>query len=145
MKINGNEVHIYNGLQIPKSKKYFNILINYIKEEIITRYKENESLMRKNIRDEDINIFKDKYKANLKRNKDNITIEIDNKCELFKEIYKDSEIQLRKMLLEDYLKYYIITYIKKKNIDLQMNEKLLSFLWIIIKIHSNYNIPLMSL
>ena len=43
------------------------------------------------------------------------------------------------MLLEDYLKYFIIKYIEKRKIDYQMNEKLTNFLKIIIKVKLNEN------
>ena len=35
MRINGNNVDVYNDFKIPKSKPYFNLIIEYVKKEII--------------------------------------------------------------------------------------------------------------
>ena len=46
MKYNKNKVTIYNDLQIPESKLYFEKLINYFNKEITPRYIENENNLR---------------------------------------------------------------------------------------------------
>ena len=72
-----------------------------------------------------------KYQKEMK----NIQTQINNKCELFKSIFDDQKnIELRKMLLEDYSKFFIIKYLEKRKINYKMNEKLLSLLYILMKV-----------
>ena len=141
MNVNANKVTIYNGLEIPKSKSYLELLIKYVNEEICSGYLNNEELLRKNIPKKDIEETIQKYNQKLDRIEDNIKNEI-NKIELFKTIFNQNNNELKEMILNDYLKYYIIKFIEKKdNSNYNLNESLLKFLILItkVKISDNHN------
>ena len=133
MNVNANKITIFNGLQIPKSKSYLELLIKYVNEDIYVNYLENEQLLRKNIKQEKIEETIKKYNKKLDRLEENIKIEI-NKIELFKAIFNQNNIEIKNMILEDYTKYFIIKYIEKKDINYLINEKLLNFLNLIIQV-----------
>ena len=137
MNINYNKVTIYNGLEIPQSKTYLDQLINYTNNEISQRYLKNEELLRKNyVKEEKCEEVTQKYMKQLDRFEDNIKTEM-NKNDLFKSIYSQNNAELKAIILEDYLKYFIIKYIEKKNINYTINESLLSFLKLIIRVKLN--------
>ena len=141
MKYNSNKLIIYNGLQIPKSKANIEHLLNYIENEILTRYKENEKLLREVNKNENKNTIVDTYNSNYNRIKKNIETIINHKCLLIKAILDpETKIELKQMLLDDYLKYFIIKFTEKRKIRYKMAEKLLSLLFIIIKVKLNENI-----
>ena len=94
----------------------------------------NEELLRKNyIKEEKIKEIKDKFNNELDALENNIKVEID-KYDFFKAIFCQDNNDIKKMLFEDYLKYFIIKYSEKKEIDYKMNENLFQFLLIIIKV-----------
>ena len=127
LEINANMISIYNGLSLPLSKFYLDKIINYVNEQICPRYIINEELMRKShIKEEEISIFYDE----LERLENNIKVEI-NKDDFFQNIENNNN--LKSMLLEDYLKYFIIKFLEKNEIDLKYNESVYKFLIIIIK------------
>jgi len=139
LEIKANMISIYNGLSIPQSKNYLDKIINYINEQICPNYIENEELMRKsNIKEAEISVF---YEI-LERLERNIKLEI-NKYEFFQNFQNNNN--LKGMLLEDYLKYYIITLFAKDEIDYKYNDRVYNFLKIIIKVklgeenNANYN------
>ena len=137
MNINYNKITIYNGLEIPQSKTYLDQLINYTNNEISIRYLKNEELLRKNyVKEEKCEEVTQKYMKQLDRFEDNIKTEM-NKNDLFKSIYSQNNEELKAIILEDYLKYFIIKYIEKKNINYTINESLLSFLKLIIRVKLN--------
>ena len=143
MKVNRNKIKIYNGLEVPKSEKNINGILLYLKRVILSDYKENEQSLRKNIEKEDVKSKKDSYFIKLDKCKDNIKNIIKNKYELFNAIFdEETKIDLKKMILEDYLKYFIIKYSDNKNYDYQMNEHLLSLLYLIIKVKLNENLEI---
>ena len=137
--ISQNKIDIYNGLIIPKSKNNFDIIIKYINDGIAKRYIDNEESLRKNYKNED-NIEKavKTYYTELEKFENNVKIEI-NKNELFNIIYNQNYIEIKKCLLEDYFKYFIIIYLEKNKNNFQINEKLLHFLKLIIKIKLSDN------
>ena len=49
MNINSNEVNIFNGLEIPKSKGSFDLLVKYINDSVASRYLNIEKKNEKNI------------------------------------------------------------------------------------------------
>ena len=136
MRINGNNVTIYNDFKIPKSKPFFDLIIKYILSDIINRKKDSyldvEQSLRKNLTGEKIENTKKEYTEKIKNFEDNVKVEI-NKYDIFKAIFNQNNVEFKIMLLEDYLKYYIVTYAEKNNFDYLLNEKLLSFLKLIIK------------
>ena len=139
MNVNANKVTIYNGLEIPKSKYYLDILIKYVNDEISFRYIENEELLRKiHNNEEKIDEATKTYFSKLDRFEENVKIEL-NKHELFKNIYSQNNEELKKLLLEEYLKYFIIKYLEKKVVDYKINENILSFLKLIIKVKISDN------
>ena len=134
MNINANEITIYNGLELPKSRIALDSLIKYINEEICNRYLTKEEKLRAFMRDEKkIEERKEDYNKSLERYKENIKIEM-NKQDLLKTIFNQNNEELKAILLEDYFIYFICKYLEKKNIKYEVNEKLLSFFKLIIKI-----------
>ena len=136
LKINGNNVIIYNDFKIPKSKPYFDLIIKYVKSDIIEKKKDSlvdvEQSLRKNLIGEKIDKTRKDYTDKIKRFEENLKTEI-NKYEIFKAIFNQNNAELKIILMEDYLKYYIVIYSEKNNVDYLVNEKLLSFLKLIIK------------
>ena len=139
LEIKANMILIYNGLSIPQSNIYFDKIINYINEKICPNYIENEKLLRKNnLKEEEILVYNEK----LEKLERDIKIEL-NKYEFFQNIQNNND--LRSMLLEDYLKYFIMTLLENDEIDCKYNESLYTFLKNIIKIKlgednsTNYN------
>ena len=142
---NENKITIYNGLELPKSKLYFDRLIKYFSDELNNRYIENEESLRKNYNmEEKISEVTQNYKKEYDRLEENIKIEM-QKYEFFTNIYNQKKDELRQLFLEDYLIYYIIRYMGEEEIDFSKNEKILSFLKLIIKVklsgnhNHNYN------
>ena len=139
MKINANQVIIYNGLVIPKSRGSMEKLIKYVNDDICQEYIKNEDSLRKNYTTQEKIIEKTKNYYNVKeRLIENIKNEI-NKNELLKAVlYQDNE-ELKKLIFEEYFKYYAMKYLEKANINYLKNEKVLNFLKMIIKIKLSEN------
>ena len=142
---NKNKITIYNGLELPKSNYHFDKLIKYFSDELNNRYIENEESLRKNYNmEEKISEVTQNYKKEYDRLEENIKIEM-QKYEFFTNIYNQKKDELRQLVLEDYLIYYIIRYMGEEEIDFSKNEKILSFLKLIIKVklsgnhNHNYN------
>ena len=134
MNVNANKITIYNGLELPKSKSYLEIIIKYVDEDIAPKYLEQEGNIRtKVIKQEKEQETLQEFNKKVERYEENVRVEI-NKQEYLKAIYNENNIQLKKMILNDYLKYFIIKYIEKKEVNYKINESLLSFLKFIIKI-----------
>ena len=143
MKVNKNKTKIYNGFEIPKSEPNLKGLLLYLKKDILPLYIENEVSLRKNIKDVNVKSQKDKYFKNLDRFKNNIKIIMKNKYDLFNAIFdEETKLDLKRMMLEDYLKYFIIKYSENKNFNYKMNEYLLYLLYIIIKVKLIENIEI---
>ena len=129
MKLNANNITIYNGLKLPKSFQNFNYLINNFME-ISEQFNKNEESLRKNYKDEIRAQEKEKkYKENLKKYKDRF-IQI-MKDDFFESIYN---LKKQETLIDDYLLYFIVKNIKKKDIQYNQYIKLLKFLKLLIKI-----------
>ena len=139
MKINANKVVIYNGLVLPKSKLFMDKLIKYVMDDICQNYIKNEDSLRKKYTTQEKIIEKTKnyYNTN-ERLCENLKNEI-NKNELIKEILYQNNEDLKKLIFEEYLKYYATKYLEKKNIDYIKNEKVLNFLKLIIKLKLSEN------
>ena len=132
-RINGNKITIYNGLEIPRSKNYFDIIVNYTEKEIKQRYIDNEEILRKNYtREEKIIEAKNKYYNELEKIEENLKNEI-NKNEFFEVLEKQEDEEFKKILLQDYLKYYVIKCLGTKEVNYQINEKILNLLILIIQ------------
>ena len=136
MKINGNKVTIYNEFKIPKSKAHFDLIIKYVTNDIVNKKTDSlvdvEHSLRKVLVGEQIEEARKKYSDKIQRFEENLKIEI-NKYDIFKAIFHQNNNELNLMLLDDYLKYYIIIYSEKNNFNYLLNEKLLNFLKLIIK------------
>jgi len=129
-----NKIDIYNGLMIPKSKNNLDKIIKYINDGICKRYIDNEELLRKKYnKDDKIEKAMKTYYSEHDQIENNVKIEI-SKNEMLTNIYNQNENELKKLSLEDYLKYFIIKYLEKNPINYKMNENLLEFLKLIIKI-----------
>ena len=139
MKINANQVNIYNGLVIPKSKLYMDKLIKYIKDDICQNYIKNEESLRKSYSTQEKIIEKTKNYYNInERLIENIKIEI-NKNELLKAILYQNNDELKQLIFEEYLRYFTLKYLEKNNLSYSNNEKVLNFLKMIIKIKLSEN------
>ena len=148
MKINANKVVVYNGLVIPRSKLFLDKLIKYIIDDICQNYLKNEDSLRKKYTSQEKIIEKTKsYYNTSERLIENVKTEI-NKNELIKEILYQNNEDLKKLIFDEYLKYYASKYLEKKNTNYMNNEKVLNFLKLIIKIKLsenndyNYNIQI---
>ncbi len=139
-QINANNITIYNGLQIPQSKSNLDKVIKYIDDEISNRFIENENLLRKIYEDQrEIFEMTEEHSNHMKRFEDNILVEL-NKYDFFKEIYNQTNDKIKKLLREDYIRYYAIKIIEKKQIkDYKTNENILKILLILIKIKFGEN------
>ena len=133
MNINYNNIIIYNGIEIPKSIFAFQTIINYINTEIIQRFINNEHNLRKIIAREKIEENISKYNNNLALFERNIKIET-NKNELLNFIFNQNDEEIKKLILNDYLIFFICEYLKNNNIKYEINEKLLNFFKLIMKI-----------
>ena len=139
MNVNANKITIYNGLEIPKSRFYLEKLINYINEEIGVRYIENEQLLRRIYKKEEkIDEATKAYYKEFDRLEENTKTEI-NKYEFYKIIYTQNNEDLKNLLLDEYLKYFIIKYLEKKEVDYKVTEKILNFFKLIIKVKLSDN------
>ena len=136
--INMNTIIIYNGLEIPESKIYLERICNYINNEISNRYIENEdSLRKKYIEEEEITKAVENYQNEDKQLFDNINVELD-RYDYYINIYK-KENTFQRVLLNDYLIFYLIKYLEKNaNLDYAMNKSLISLLTLIIKLKIKY-------
>ena len=133
MNINGNEVNIYNGLELPKSKSFFDLLVKYVNDDVCEAYKKKEMDLRKVIKEEKVEEKQLDYYNKMERFEENIKNEI-KKLQSLGELFNQNNEQIKKMLLEDYFIYFICKYLEKKNIKYEINEKLLNFLKIFVKI-----------
>ena len=145
MNINANKVDIYNGLELPKSKSHFDKLIKYFTDEIYRRFNENEESLRKNYnKEEKISEVTQNYNKEHDRLSENIKIEM-NKYEFFINIHNQKQEELKQLFLDEYLIYFIIKYLEKKDINFSKNGKILNFLKLILKVklspnhNQNYN------
>ncbi len=139
MNINANLITIYNGLEIPKSKSYLDKLIKYVNNEISLRYSENEGSLRKNYsKEEKVEKITELYNYKMNRFEENTKIEM-NKHELFKMIYFQNNDELKNLMLEEYLKYFVIQYLEKKEVDYKINENIVNFLKLILKVKLSEN------
>jgi len=139
MKINANNAIIYNGLVIPKSKLFLDKLIKYVEENINPNYIKNEDSLRKSIQTQEKIVEKTKnYYNNNERFIENVKIEI-NKSELLKVIFYQNNDDLKKIIFEEYLRYYTMKYLQKININYTNNIKVFNFLKIITKIKLSEN------
>ena len=132
-RVNGNKITIYNGLEIPKSKNYFDKIVNYTENELCQRYNDNEGILRKNyLTEEKIIGAKSKYNKELDKIEENLKNEI-NKNEFFEVIDKQENEEIKKLFLQDYLKYYVIKSLETREVNYQVNERILNLLTLIIK------------
>ena len=136
MAINANKITIYNGLELPKSKIYFEALIKYVINDIAPRYLANEEILRKPIKEDKVEEKTKKYFESLEIYKESIKREI-NKQDLIKSVIYNNNNELKKILWEDYFIYLVIKYTEKKEINYELNSKILSFLKLIIKVRVN--------
>ena len=78
----------------------------------------------------------------MKRYKENIKREI-NKHEILTVIFNQNDEETKKIILNDYLVFFICEFLQKKNLKYDVNKKLLNFFKLIIKIKlsdlNNYN------
>ena len=132
--VNLNKITIYNGLQIPQSKTYLDKVVKYVDDEICSRFIDNEDSLRKNYENqEEISDLTTNYINELKQFENNILVEINN-YELFKEIYNQDNEEIKRKMREDYLVYYVIKIIEKKDTNYSTNENILEILYLILKI-----------
>ena len=126
MNINANEINIYNGLLLPKSKTALSALIKYFDGRLEIFNTNEASLRNKKYTDENKIYKKEKeYKQKLQIIYNDLKIEM-MKNEYFKEVFN---MNIDDLLLNEYLKIFVIKYIENKEIiNYDFNEKLYSFL-----------------
>ncbi len=114
-------------------------IITYINEDIRQRYILNENLLRQDyINQEQIDEVIDIYNTELYRLKQNIKKEINNHG-----LYKNNNDENTNSFLDVYLRHFANKYCLKKKInDNKINESILSFLNLILKVkcHEDYNL-----
>ena len=141
LNINANEITIYNGLLLPKSKLYIDKFLNYINEQVIHRYITNEQLLRKNyIKEEKIREVINSYNNELDRLQDNSKNELNKpEYQFFKRIFFQDNNYIKELLLKDYLNYFIDKYLEKRQINLDINGSIIKILLIIIEVKLSQN------
>ena len=110
-----NKVDIILGLQLPGIFPKIISIIKKIRNDIIKRYGKNESNLRKNIKDENIDIEKKEYKKCFKILNNYLNIEL-NQC---LNILKDEGFEL---LLDNYYIIFINTNLKNYLINLEKSN-----------------------
>ena len=142
MKPNSNKITIFTNLKISKSTIYLSKLINYVKNELAGRYLKTESELRKCLANEEvINKVINKYNKEIELYKENIISEI-NKYELLKSIFQKGNDILKKLIRKEYLYFSIDKCFEKEdlgNIDYEMNEKILNFVYFILRLKLGKN------
>ena len=138
MVINANNITIFNGLEIPRSKFYLELLIKYVNDNIAPRYLNNENTLRKLIKEDNIDEITKTYNKNLNKYKVNIKSEL-KRLELLLVIFSQDNKEIKRILLEDYLVFLVIKYKEKKEIKNEISTKILYFLKLIIKIKLSEN------
>ena len=137
MKINGNNMKIYNEFKIPKSIRDLKNIIDYVNTNFIERKKDSlvsvEQSLRKQLANDQIEEARKNYSDNLISFENNLKSEINSESEIFKAIFNQNNIELKNYLIDDYLIYYLINYYTTNNVDYSLNDKILSFLKLIIK------------
>ena len=133
---------IYYGFKLPKCKKYFDNIINYMKEQLIDRFILNEELIRKeNINNYNSDKLIDKFNNELDRIKENLKVELyrENNNDFFNAIFNqknnDNNIIFKEFLLKDYLNYFIIKCTEKNEGSYKIKEKFMNILLLILKIN----------
>ena len=109
---------------IPKSKSNLSLLIKYF-EGRLEKFNNNEALLRNKVYKDDKIIKKEKeYQKNLELIKNDLKLEM-MKNDFFKEIFNMNNDD---SLLDEYLKFFVIKYVEKKEItNYNFNEKLFNF------------------
>ena len=114
MEINKNKVDICN-YEIAKSRNSFTQIKNYIIREIYHRYLNNENLLRINYStNEKSNEIIQIYIKNINRFVKNVKNEMD-KNTFFMDIYNEKNVLLSNILIDDYLKFFIIECMEDKS------------------------------
>ena len=67
-----NKVNIMLGLHIPGIKPIFDTILNYVRNDIIKKYRSNENTLRNNLRESEIEKEKDNYFNQLKEFNDDL-------------------------------------------------------------------------
>ena len=127
LSIYSNNISIYYGFKLPNSKQYLEKIIKYVEKKKSEYFQNEDKLRNKNYNKAKKHI--ENYENKLKQIKEDIKLEI-NKYKYLEVIYSKNEVEIAKLLLNDYIKYFIIKDLNKnKNI-----EKIFNFLILIIKI-----------
>ena len=134
-RIHSNKINIYINLKIPKIKNVLDHLVNYVKNEIFKRYLKIEGELRKfkNDNDNEISNKKNNYNAKIELFESNIKNEI-NKNEVLRRLYEGNDNNIKKLITEDYLYYFIINCAKKENVNYNIGEKLLNLIKLILQL-----------
>ena len=134
-KKQNNEIYFLKIIE-KNYKSCLDIIIKYIDKTICKSYIENENKLRKQALENEAESIM-KYQYELNNMYKNVKVEINNKNEFFKSIYNFDNEEFKKMILNDYLKYYTIKYSEERGN--KINEKLITFLKLIIKIKFSKN------
>ena len=123
MAINANQILIFNGFNLPKSKCHLDKIIKYFNDNVYSRFVNNEEILRKNYSKEKAKKMENKYYNELEQISNNLKVEI-IKDEYLELIYSKKDYDVAKLLLYDYLNYFILKYLEKNEFnDFRYNEK----------------------
>ena len=123
-KPRANKIDIMLRLKIPGLKPIFNKLVNYIRDNIIKKYWNNENSLRNYFEEGEINNEIDKYMNEINRFI-NYSINYINNEPLLLKIVKsinDDKDELFNLIMEDYYTLYFLNNLKNKKNKIRSEE-----------------------
>ena len=123
-KPRANKIDIMLRLKIPGLKPIFNKLVNYIRDNIIKKYWNNENSLRNYFEEGEINNEIDKYMNEINRFI-NYSINYINNEPLLLKIVKsinDDKDELFNLIMEDYYTLYLLNNLKNKKNKIRSEE-----------------------
>ena len=122
-----NKVNIMLGLHIPGIKPIFDTILNFVRNDIIEDYKENENILRNNLENEQIEKEKERYFNQLKEYNDqlkNLIYKEEKLVKIINDNQNDSK-QIYDLLMDDYYTIFFDEILKNnnKNINFKKNGK----------------------
>ena len=122
-----NKVNIMLGLHIPGIKPIFDTILNYVRNDIIEKYRSNENTLRNNLRESEIEKEKDNYFNQLKEFNDdlkNLIYKEEKLVKIINDNQNDSK-QIYDLIMDDYYTIFFDEILKNnnKNINIIKNGK----------------------
>ena len=122
-----NKVNIMLGLHIPGIKPIFDIILNYVRNDIIKNYRANENKLRINLEEEQIEKEKENYFNQLKELNDelkNLILKEEKLIKIINDNQNDSK-QIYDLIMDDYYTIFFDEILKNNNksINIKNNNK----------------------